>query len=561
MPSRTRTITRRAFLSAPTALAFSGALRSQPADAFAPSVFDASKNGDVAKAAVLSARHCARDGFFRIPWLPRLFEADLLADDPVLIRDTAVRVADIVARGSFDAKNFSQLELMTAPKNTHGSTRIFAVMEPLDAVVYLALAILAAPVIEARRVPAGDNVVHSFRFLPGDNALFDRRFNFASFLAAACGRAAAGTYVVSCDLANCYGSLANEHIAAGLRQCGAPAWQTAYIRELLAFWQHRQSPGLPVGSNASRVFAEAALIQIDNALSDVGVDFVRYVDDFRLLAADEGGAHLALEALGDIVASCGLSLNPGKTKIARYISATADGEIAASPKPPNAAIREYRIGKTQSGSGTSAKRYGETLPLNFRRASAEEIIFHQQIVVAPETTEFLEGEPAPPSKLRRSIRRAIYGGHGEFLRAIPILLDRYPEFSAYVASALTRASDFVARDVRAHLRVQLAAMLLDDKRPDFVTMKLLEILAHPDYRDRNTLEQFARAHAIDPRGLCFRFALDALRNTGGVPAGLGEYFEMMDAWGRRALLADPHLRGSIRLAPGGADPFVAKLKA
>jgi hypothetical protein len=46
-----------------------------------------------------------------------------------------------------------------------------------------------------------------------------------------------------------------------------------------------------------------------------------------------------------------------------------------------------------------------------------------------------------------------------------------------------------------------------------------------------------------------------------VPAGLGEYFEMMDAWGRRALLADPHLRGSIRLAPGGADPFVAKLKA
>jgi hypothetical protein len=109
--------------------------------------------------------------------------------------------------------------------------------------------------------------------------------------------------------------------------------------------------------------------------------------------------------------------------------------------------------------------------------------------------------------------------------------------------------------------MQLATMLLDDKRPDFVTMKLLEILAHPDYRDRNALEQFARAHAIDPRGLCFRFALDALRNTGGVPAGLGEYFEMMDGWGRRALLADPHLRGSIRLPPGSADPFVAKLKA
>jgi hypothetical protein len=102
-------------------------------------------------------------------------------------------------------------------------------------------------------------------------------------------------------------------------------------------------------------------------------------------------------------------------------------------------------------------------------------------------------------------------------------------------------------------------MLLDDTTPDFVAMKLLDILAHPDYRDRNALEQFARARAVEPRGLCFRFALDALRNTGGVTPDLYRHFEMMDGWNRRALLADPNSHTSITLSSASADPFIAKL--
>jgi hypothetical protein len=102
-------------------------------------------------------------------------------------------------------------------------------------------------------------------------------------------------------------------------------------------------------------------------------------------------------------------------------------------------------------------------------------------------------------------------------------------------------------------------MLLDNATPDFVAMKLLDILAHPDYRDRKTLELFARARASDPRGLCFRFALDALRNTGGVTKDLYRHFGMMDGWGRRALLADPKSRASIGLSSAGGDPLLAKL--
>jgi hypothetical protein len=559
MPSRTPTITRRAFLSAPTALAFSGALAPRSAGAVGSPVFDTTNKSDLAKAAVLSARHCARDGFFRIPWLPRLFEADLLLGDPILVHDVAWRAADLVAQGSFHATNFSNLALMTAPKNAHGARRVFGVMEPLDAVVYLALAVLAAPVIERNRIPARRNVVHSFRFLPGYDRLFDEQFNFVSFLAAARSRAMAGAYVINCDFANCYGSLGHDRIAAALEHCGVPAWQTAYISELLAFWQHRDSLGLPVGSNGSRFLAEAVLLRIDKALASAGLDFVRYVDDFRLFAADEHGARLALAAVQDISGSHGLFLNSGKTRIVHFVNAALESNDTSLSNPSSSGIREYRIAKSQSGSSTSAKRYGEMLPLNFRRASAEEIQSLRGIAEAPEAVPFLEGEPAPPSKLRRAIRRAIYAGHDEFVRAIPSLLGRYPEFSAYVASALSRTSDFVPGDTRNHLRTELAAMLLDDTTPDFVAMKLLDILAHPDYRDRNALEQFARARAVEPRGLCFRFALDALRNTGGVTPDLYRHFEMMDGWNRRALLADPNSHTSITLSSASADPFIAKL--
>jgi hypothetical protein len=37
-----------------------------------------------------------------------------------------------------------------------------------------------------------------------------------------------------------------------------------YRHELLLFWANRDSYGLPVGSNASRILAEASLIDVDS---------------------------------------------------------------------------------------------------------------------------------------------------------------------------------------------------------------------------------------------------------------------------------------------------------
>lgn len=102
-------------------------------------------------------------------------------------------------------------------------------------------------------------------------------------------------------------------------------------------------------------------------------------------------------------------------------------------------------------------------------------------------------------------------------------------------------------------------MLLEEETPDFVAIKLVDLLSHRDYRDRKTLELFAGARSINPRGLCFRAAVDALRRTGGVMPDLYGHFEKMDGWSQRALLADPAWRQSIRYSSINSDVFTARL--
>lgn len=543
MRSSKQRITRRSFLAAPAALAVSGTAMARPANAYEAALLDQIDNLDVAKAAILSARHCSRYGFCVSPWLPRPIEVDLLANDPILLRDVAMRAADIIARGAFDAKFFSKLTLVTLPKRTHGALRLWAIAEPQDTVAYLTLAVLAAPVIEAHRIPTSSEVAHSWRFSPGRYQLFDERYTLASFHAASRRRAGSTAFLVICDLVNCYGNLSADQVAAAVGQSGVPGWQAEYLRQLLGFWQTPESPGLPVASNASRILAEAVLLQIDNRLRGAGIEFVRYADDFRLFAEDESAARRTLEAVADAAAPHGLALNPDKTQIVRLGETTTEPDLQVIDNEKLCVASD-----------------SENLPHNFRRASVAEIRMLRSAHNKPNAQALLQSKAAPPvSALRRAMRQAIYAGHDDFLYAVPAILRRYPEAAGVYSFALRQASEFVSVGVRDHLRIELSAMLLDPMTPDFVTIKLIEILSNPAYRDREALERFARARAGAPRGMTFRAALDGLRETGGAMPDLAALFDEMDGWAKRALLADPAFRRSITYSPATPDLIAAKL--
>jgi len=542
MRSTKQKITRRHFLAAPAAVAVAGAALPRSAHAFEATFAEPPQASELAKAAMLSARHCAHHAFTALGWLPRPFEADMLLNDQTLLRDVATRAAEIVAQGSFGAKNFSRVEMVAAPKLKHGARRIWAIMEPQDTIAYLTLVLLAAPLIEANRIPSDGNIVHSHRFLPGRHRLFDEKFTHASFRTAASEHAASRAFVVTSDLTNCYGSISPERTAAALDGCGVPGWQVDYITQLLTYWQTPQNSGLPIGPNASRILSEAVLARIDNRLRDAEIEYVRYSDDFRLFAANEPAAQLALEALRDAAASQGQTLNADKTSILQLAKATDGGSQQQAPK--------RRLEQLAS------EGFNDN---GIRSASAAEIRMLRSVRNAPDADSFLQTEITSRATLAQAIRRAIYAEDNGFLWAVPRLVDRYPEIAAYASCALARASNFVMPGVRDHLRVEFAKMLLDPATPDFVAVKLIDLLSHPDYRDREALVQFATARGVNPQGAAFRAVLDALRNTGGVMPDFASRFEEMDGWAKRALLADPKLRGSITYTPSDSDLIAAKL--
>ena len=97
-----------------------------------------------------------------------------------------------------------------------------------------------------------------------------------------------------------------------------------------------RSFGLPVGGQCARILAEVMMTPIDRSLSDSGIIWHRYVDDFTLICSSQQDAYKALSVLSHALADYGLSLNRTKTTIlsgkhySDYVAAQlGDGEDAS----------------------------------------------------------------------------------------------------------------------------------------------------------------------------------------------------------------------------------------
>jgi hypothetical protein len=84
--------------------------------------------------------------------------------------------------------------------------------------------------------------------------------------------------------------------------------------------------GLPAGYGDARLLANVLLHQVDLQLD---VPFVRWVDDYRLFAADSLAARAALRRMGSALLSLGLRLNSDKVKI--YEGRDARTRVAQRP--------------------------------------------------------------------------------------------------------------------------------------------------------------------------------------------------------------------------------------
>lgn len=134
-------------------------------------------------------------------------------------------------------------------------------------------------------------------------------------------------WVLDADIRNCFEQIDHFALQALLSQRGLWQHQTAWhlrqylrsqVRPALQLGLHGPSclaRGLPQGSPLSPLLCNVVLDVLDHTLEAHGLHFVRYADDFVVLAPDESAITQACALVQATLAPLGLELHPDKTRI------------------------------------------------------------------------------------------------------------------------------------------------------------------------------------------------------------------------------------------------------
>lgn len=232
-----------------------------------------------------------------------------------------------------------------SPKHRFGF-RISTQLDPLDALLFAGAVYEIGSALEARRVPIGRGIVHSYRFRPTvEGQLFDPAVGYQSFLLACRTRIADSNvkFVVTADIADFFPRLYSHPLENALAVAvpGRPDIVQG-IKRLLGQWNFSVSYGIPVGPSASRLLSELAIADIDDALLAEGKQFVRYSDDYRVFCATERDAYQSLAFLATVLLeNHGLTLQQHKTEIMKVDA--FEGRYLASERASESSALEGRF--------------------------------------------------------------------------------------------------------------------------------------------------------------------------------------------------------------------------
>lgn len=326
-----------------------------------------------------------------------------------------------ISGGSLESLRMQPIEHVLLPKTTAFDFRRCALIHPIDTLKYLALAISIAEEIEVHRPPIAKKIVFSYRYAPSKGYLFDPRYTISAFRRHAQVKAHQKRVkvLVSCDIANFYDRLNLHRLESILLSIGIERHKVSLMNQVLLSWSNRDSYGLPVGSNASRILAEAALIEVDRYLISIGAEFCRYVDDYKFFAPNATIAHYWLTQLIERLWLEGLTINKSKTKIEDVASLSNAAALATeqqekktsqvSSLPPGSDKRPFRI----------VAGYGGTIPTRFRQASTAEKEKLSQTSAEELLAKISEANMASSEDVLAFIKSSIYTKKFGLLQNLP----------------------------------------------------------------------------------------------------------------------------------------------
>jgi hypothetical protein len=203
-------------------------------------------------------------------------------------------------------------ERLLTPSGSHGF-RITTKIHPFWNLYLNGLGLAIAEANEGHR----SERVHSYRLGSEAFSFFDRSKSWKAYKEATLEEKALKNedcVVIQTDVSSFYEHIYHHRLENVLNDLASSNSTVAMqVDRILSKLSAGRSFGLPVGGQCARVLAEVMMTPIDLSLSDAGIVWHRYVDDFTLICRSQQDAYAALSTLSHTLADYGLSLNRTKT--------------------------------------------------------------------------------------------------------------------------------------------------------------------------------------------------------------------------------------------------------
>lgn len=456
---------------------------------------------------------------------------------------------------SFNEMGFNSIQYILTPKNRYiFDYRKAAIISPSCAIKFMALVFQVANQIESARVPVHRNTVFSYRFNVSKESIFNKEVGYALWMQETKNRAEkeGNSYIVSCDIAAFYDRLNIHRIESTLLSIGVSDELTKKINELLLFWSKKDSYGVPVGNVASRILAEAALIDIDNYLLDENINFTRYVDDYRLFAPDLLTAQAWMNKLTARLFKDGLMLNTGKTKI-RKIGFEHEASFPDNSDSPEKILKEAT--RLTGGYNRIPKKF--IMPASEKHAKFKlvDLRSEMKVLTSKPIVEF-EG-------IQKIIIAALVQKEFSLLVDISKTCINYLYGLDYFIDMLIKNAEFIPGECRSSIADFYSSMIRNRNLyfSEWHSASVAKLLSQDGYYRKEILLMIFKSQAKDIAAYASIIALDGLRGklTRSDFIAIREFFDRSDEWERRRLI---HLSDALpkeeRKAWGRAIKTVSK---
>lgn len=424
----------------------------------------------------------------------RPFEIDFL-NNPGIRKEVYNEVLTSLKDYNLSNLKINPLEYVLIPKKEMFDFRRCALIQPLDTIKYTSLVLLIADEIERKRIKKQRKKVFSYRFKPDDGYLFDRKYNFTSFRSYVSEKVKQNKVkvLVECDISNFYDRLNLHRLESILRSIKAvDDVVIKLINQLMLFWFNRDSYGLSVGGNASRILAEASLIEVDNFLLSKGIEYARFVDDYRLFAPNARVANRWLLLLVEKLNEEGLFINNKKTIFKDVSNDYKRPSIEKIKKSDNYYDNESDISRKEKIENHQPMRimssYSGIVPRKFREATEKEIDEIKETINIEELFEKVKEEIIiNPSDFKLLIKSIIYLEKYGFLENIPDLLEKVPQFIPYFIDVLIKYEEKVSNEIGQSIKEKFSKWFEKNDLPEYILIYIVRLLGREKYQNVDSL--------------------------------------------------------------------------